>query len=131
MPRLSLWVISAPAPRRDTLPVLGDFNASNGTDRDGYETCIGPHGSATVNQNITKFLDIERSHGLRVARSWFQHPQAHHWTWHSNAGGVEKEIDHVLVDGRRRTIHNCRVNRSAQFLNTDYRLVGTNSEVAA
>ena len=29
-------------PRRDTLLVLGDFNASTGTDRDGYETCVGP-----------------------------------------------------------------------------------------
>ena len=28
-------------PRRDTLLVLGDFNASTGTDRDGHETCIG------------------------------------------------------------------------------------------
>ena len=26
-------------PRRDTLLVLGDFSASTGTDRDGYETC--------------------------------------------------------------------------------------------
>ena len=32
-------------PRRDTLLFLGDFNASTGTDRDGYETCVGPHGS--------------------------------------------------------------------------------------
>ena len=38
-------------PRRDTLLVLGDFNALTGTDRDGYETCVGPHGSGTVNQN--------------------------------------------------------------------------------
>ena len=29
-------------PRRDTLLVLGDFNASTGTDRDGYETCLSP-----------------------------------------------------------------------------------------
>ena len=28
--------------RRDTFPVLGDFNAATGTDRDGYETCVGP-----------------------------------------------------------------------------------------
>ena len=38
-------------PRRDTLRVLGDLNALTGTDRDGYETCVGPHGSGTVNQN--------------------------------------------------------------------------------
>ena len=29
-------------PRRDTLLVLGDFNASTGTDRDNYETCWSP-----------------------------------------------------------------------------------------
>ena len=40
-------------PRRDTLPVLGDFNASTGTERDGYETCVGLLGSGTVNQNRT------------------------------------------------------------------------------
>ena len=68
-------------PRRDTLPVLGDFNASTGTDRDGCETCVGPHRSGTVNLNSTKFLDFARCHGLWVAGSWFQGPQAHRWTW--------------------------------------------------
>ena len=53
--------------RRDTLLVLGDFNSSTGTDRDGYETCVGPHGSGTVNLNSTKFLDFARSLGLTVA----------------------------------------------------------------
>ena len=109
--------------RQDTLPVLGDFNASTGTNGDGYEMCVCPHGSGTVNQNNTKFLDFGRSHGLRGAGSWFQHPQAHRWTWYSNAGGVAKEIDHVLVDGRWRMTKNCKVDRSAQFLNTDHRLV--------
>ena len=64
-------------PRRDTLLVLGDFNVSIGTDRDGYETFVGPHGSATVNQNSIKFLDFARSRGLRVAGSWFQRSQGH------------------------------------------------------
>ena len=54
-------------PRRDKLLVLGDLNALTGTDRDGYEMCVGPHGSRTMNQNSTKFLDFARSHGLRVA----------------------------------------------------------------
>ena len=51
-------------PRQNTLLVLGDFNASTGTDRDGYETRVGPHGSETVNQNSTKFLYCPRSLGL-------------------------------------------------------------------
>ena len=33
------------------------------------------------------------------------------------------EIDHVLADGRWRMIQNCRVYWSAQFLNTDHKLV--------
>ena len=85
--------------------------------------CVGQHGSGTVNLNSTRFLDFARSHGLRVAGSWFQRPQAHRWTWYSNAGGVAKENDHVLVDGHWRMIQNCRVYQSAQILNTDHRLV--------
>ena len=46
---------------------VGDFNASNGTDRDGFETRVGPQGSGTVNQNSMKFLDFSRSHGFWVA----------------------------------------------------------------
>ena len=111
-------------PKRYTLLVLGDFNASTGTgNKDGHETCVGLHWSGTVNQNSTKFLDFARSHLLRVAGSWFQRPQAHRWTWYSNAGGVEKEIDHVLVDGPWRMLQNCSVYRIVQFLNADHRLV--------
>ena len=58
-----------------------------------------------------------------MAGSWFQRPQAHHWTWYSNAGGVAKEIYHVHIDGQWRMIQNCRDYRSAQFLNTDHRLI--------
>ena len=79
--------------RRNALLVLGDFNASIGTERDGFETCPGPNGCGTMNQNSTKFLDFARSHGLRVAGSWFQHlqgVQAHRWTWYSNSGGVDR-----------------------------------------
>ena len=110
-------------PRQDTLLVLGDFNALTGTEREGHETCVGPHGSGTVNQNSTKFFDFARSHGLRMAGSWFHRPRAHRWTWYSNAGGVANETDHALIDGCWRMIQNCRVSRHVQFLNMDHRLV--------
>ena len=80
------------------------------------------HGSGTVNQNSTTFLEFARSQELREAGSWFQRPQAHRWTWYSNTSGVAKQIDYVLVDGRWRMIQNCRVYQSAWC---------SNSEVAA
>ena len=57
----TLESVVAHCPRRDTLRVLRDFNASTGTDSDGYETCVRPHESGTVNQNSTKFLDFART----------------------------------------------------------------------
>uniref|UniRef100_A0A8C4N8C8 Uncharacterized protein n=1 Tax=Eptatretus burgeri TaxID=7764 RepID=A0A8C4N8C8_EPTBU len=93
-----------------------------GTDRDGMR-CIGLHWSGTGNQNRTKFLDFARSRGLNGGGPWFQCRQAHRWTWYSKAGGVAKEIEHVLVVGRWRMIQNSRVYQSALFLNTDHRFV--------
>ena len=92
----ALACVVVQCPRLDTLLIFGEFNASTDTDREGYEMCVGPQGSGAVNQNSTKVLDFARSCGLRVADSWFQHSQAHRWTWYSNAGDVAKEIDHVL-----------------------------------
>ena len=110
-------------PRGDILIVLGDFNAATGSERDGYEACVGPHGSGNRNVNSSYFLDYARSRKLRIAGSWFQRPDIHRWTWISNAGGVYKEIDHVLVSTRWRILRNCRVFRSAEFFATDHRLV--------
>ena len=70
---------------RDTLVVLGDFNGVTGTDRAGYELCVGPHGSSTRNINSSLFLNFARSRRLRIAGSWFQRPELHRWTWYSNA----------------------------------------------
>ena len=58
-----------------------------------------------------------------MAVSWFQRPQAHHWTWYFNAGRVAKEIDPVLIDEPLRMILNSGVYWSVQFLNTNHRVV--------
>ena len=63
---------------------------------------------------------LQESRGLRVAGLWFQRQQAHLRTLYST---LAKEIDLVLNDRHSRMIQNCRVDRSAQFLNTDHRFV--------
>ena len=53
--------ITDQCPRGDILIVLGDFNAVTGSERDGYEACVGPHGSGNRNVNSSYFLDYARS----------------------------------------------------------------------
>ncbi|KAG0717656.1 Craniofacial development protein 2 [Chionoecetes opilio] len=48
-------------PPGDTLIVLGDFNITTGTVSDGYELCVGPHGSGTRNTNSSLLLNFARS----------------------------------------------------------------------
>ena len=116
-------MVVASCPKGDTLIVLGVFNATTGSDRDGYQSCVGPHGSGSRERSSSMLLDFGKSRRLRIAGSWFQRPDLHRWTWYANTGGARKEIDHVLVGGRWRLIQNCRVFRSAEFAGTDHRLL--------
>ena len=100
-------------PCRDSLIVLGDINAVTATERAGYEICVGPHGSGTRNDNSSFLLNFARFRRLRIIAS----------SWNSNARGVAKEIDHILVSTRWRILQNCRVFRSAEFFGTDHRFV--------
>ena len=83
---------------RDTLIVLGDFNASTGTERAGSELCVGPHGSGIRIISSSLFLSFAKPRRLRIACSWYQRPELHCWTWYNNAEEVAKEIDHILVN---------------------------------
>ena len=46
---------------RDTLIVLGDFNAATGTERAGYELCVSLIGSSTRNTNSSLLLNFAKS----------------------------------------------------------------------
>ncbi|KAG2463303.1 CFDP2 protein, partial [Polypterus senegalus] len=102
---------------------MGDFNAAAGTDRAGYEDCLGPHGFGDRGESGSMFLDFAKGQGLRIAGSWYHHPESHCWTWYSNTGGAVKEINHIFLGRSWRLQQSCWVYRSAQFVNSDYRLV--------
>ena len=87
-------------PSCDEFIVLSDFNAVTGSERASYEICAGPHGFDTRNDNSSFLPNFARCRKLRVAGSWYQRPVLYHWTWYSNAGGVAKEIDNILVSTR-------------------------------
>ena len=56
-------------PHRDTIIVLGDFNAGSGTERADYKICVGPHGFGARNDNSSFPLNLARSRRLRIAGS--------------------------------------------------------------
>ena len=64
-------------PKKDTLIILGDFSATTGTDRDGYESLVGPPGSGSRNKSYSMRLDFAKRRRLRIAGSWFQSPDMH------------------------------------------------------
>ena len=54
----------------DTLIIRGDFNATTGTDRDGYDSCVGPQVSGSTDESSSIFLDFENED------SWILVPEA-------------------------------------------------------
>ena len=67
-------------PKGYNLIVLGVSNAITGTDRDGYESCVGPHGCRSRDESFSMLLDIAKSQRLRITGSWFQRLDLHLWT---------------------------------------------------
>ena len=56
-----------------------------------------------------------RNNGLRMAGSWFQRKDIYPWNWYSNYRVTGKEIDHVLVGTRWKTMRSCRVKRNLEI----------------
>ena len=49
--------------------VPGDFYAVTGTDRAGYEICVGRRGCSTRNEKSSFLLNLARSRKLKIAGS--------------------------------------------------------------
>ena len=79
--------------KKNTLIVLGDFNATTGTESDGYQSCVGSHGSGLRDERSSMLLDFAKRRRLRIAGFWFHRPDLHRWAWYSNTGCARKKID--------------------------------------
>jgi len=62
--------------------------------------------------NTDLLLSFCRGHHLSIAGSWFQRKDIHHFSWISNDGHTQKEIDHILSSCGK-MVRQCRVYRSS------------------
>jgi hypothetical protein len=95
--------------RNDLVICLGYFNAVSGTNRLHNDIIIGPFGSGAANDNSNRMVSFCRRHRLLIGGSWFRRKDIHQCSWYSNNGNTRKEIDHILVRTRWKSIANCRV----------------------
>ena len=93
----TLTYLIASFARHDIVVVLGDLNATLGSDRRGYESVLGPHSSGSRNDNGERLLDLCALHRLKITGSWFRRRNMHRWTWISNDGRTKKELDYIII----------------------------------
>ena len=84
----------------DPTIVIGDLNASIGSDRIAHRSIIGPACSGFANDNEPRLLYFCASNDLRIGSSWFPRKRVHRLTWYSNDGVTRKAFDHVIISRR-------------------------------
>ena len=110
--------------RHDVTIVMGDLNASIGSDRIADRGIIGSVCSGFANDNGSRLLDFCSSNDLRLGSSWFPRKRIHQLTWCSNDGVTRKVLDHVIISRRWFScMTSCRVFRSAELGSFDHRLL--------
>ena len=110
--------------RHDVTIVMGDLNASIGSDRIAHRGIIGPMCSGLANDNGSRLLDCCASNDLRIGSAWFPRKRIHQLTWYSNDGVTRKVLDHVIISRRWfACMTSCRVFRSAELSSSDHRLL--------
>jgi exonuclease III len=94
-------------PHNDALYVIGDFNARTGSERDGIEKILGPHGMNEKSRNGERLINLCIREKLTITNTWFakRKSQATFWDLRSKEG---RRIDYILTRQRDRPkIINC------------------------
>ena len=107
---------------KDSVLLMGDFNARIGNRTQGYEKVMGKFGEdMEANRNGKQLLDFCASMGLVITNSFFKHKNIHRYTW--EARGTRSIIDYVITDQElRKAVRDTRVFRGF-FDDTDHYLI--------
>ncbi|XP_049779183.1 craniofacial development protein 2-like [Schistocerca cancellata] len=109
---------------KDSVLLMGDFNARIGNRTEGYEKVMGKFGEdMEANRNEKQLLDFCASMGLVITNSFFKHKNIHRYTWEGR--GTRSVIDYIITDQEfRKAVRDTRVFRGF-FDDTDHYLIGS------
>ncbi|XP_056017310.1 craniofacial development protein 2-like [Ostrea edulis] len=110
-------------PRHDILVVLGDLNAKVGNENIGKEATMGMHGIGERNNNGERLVELCEENSLVIGGTIFKHRDIHKQTWTSPDDHTNNQIDHIIINRRRRgSLQDVRVKRGAD-IGSDHSLV--------
>ena len=86
---------------------------------------MGKHGTITMTDNGSRLCDVCGDNDLVIGGTLFQHKTMHKLTWRSPDGRTEKQIDHILVNGKwRRSLQDVKTRRLPDFRSDHNTLIG-------
>ncbi|XP_049786036.1 craniofacial development protein 2-like [Schistocerca cancellata] len=107
---------------KDSVLLMGDFDARIGNRTEGYEKVMGKFGEdMEANSKGKQLLDFCASMGLVITNSFFKNKNIHRYTW--EVRGTRSVIDYIITDQEfRKAVRDTCVFRGF-FDDTDYYLI--------
>ena len=86
--------------KNDNVIIMGDFNASVGTNKIGR--IFGKFGLGTTNRRGERLIEFCTQHEMVVTNTFFNVPLRRWYTWKAPADSGRYQIDYILVKRRYR-----------------------------
>ena len=87
-------------PARDMKILMGDLNATTGTDNTNMDLIMGRHGTREQNEHGELFAEFCTFNDLVIGDTLFPHKTIHKTTWTSPDGKTENQTDQITI-GRK------------------------------
>ena len=109
------------APMQDLIIFMGDLNAKVGDDISGSDRVMGRHRSVVIIENGERLVEFCTANNLVIGGT--PHQEIHKITWCSPNGRDRNQIDHLMINGKRRSsLQDVKVRRGAD-IGSDHHLV--------
>ena len=110
-------------PQHDLLLIMGNINAKVGLDNSNCEAAMGKHGCGLINDNGERQVDFCLNNNCIIGGTTFPHKNIHKLTWKSPDGRTINQIDHVIINKkRRRSLLDVKEYRGADVSSDHYML---------
>ena len=130
-------IISKEKKSKNTVIMLGDFNAKTGSGYQIYKENMGKYGKGKMNSNGEYLLNVLRENDMVITNTLFPHKLSHRTTWTApeRKGGIKhfdrtarrnpirNQIDYIIIKTKQRMLVTDARSYGGCEIYTDHKLV--------